>query len=270
MTARRSIDIAQATDVLMITFDALRYDVAERAHREGRTKTLAELLPQGWEPRHTPGNFTFAAHAALFGGFWPTRTGPEPSPRPFALRFPGSRTLDATTLVLDGSNIVEGLRRLGYYTLCIGGVGFFNKLTPLGSVFPAMFDESHWLPEFAVSQVHSTRAQVRTTVECLSQQLTSRPVFVFINISATHPPTMGYLQGAVQDSVDTQDAALGYADRQLRPLWECLRGRGRGLQAFLMSDHGTLFGEEGLTGHRIGHPTVWTVPYGEFRWERSP
>jgi hypothetical protein len=35
----------------------------------------------------------------------------------------------------------------------------------------------------------------------------------------------------------------------------------------LMSDHGTLFGEEGWTGHRIGHPAVWTVPYAEFTWE---
>lgn len=30
------------------------------------------------------------------------------------------------------------------------------------------------------------------------------------------------------------------------------------------SDHGTAYGEDGHTGHRIGHEVVWTVPYGEF------
>ena len=29
------------------------------------------------------------------------------------------------------------------------------------------------------------------------------------------------------------------------------------------SDHGTLYGEDGFTGHRIGHPAVWTVPYAD-------
>jgi hypothetical protein len=270
MTSRRTFELQHAADIVMITFDALRFDVARRAHSEGRTKTLAACLPNGWERRHSPGNFTFAAHAALFAGFWPTRTEPGPSPRPFALRFTGSRSLDASTLVLDGNNIVEGLQRLGFHTICIGGVAFFNELTPLGSLFPALFDESHWRPDFAVSQLHSTRAQVRRAIECVAAQPTSRPLFLFVNISATHPPTAAYLIGATRDSVETQAAALAYADRQLAPLFNCLRERGRGFDAYLMSDHGTLFGEEGFTGHRVGHEAVWTVPYGEFRWEGRP
>lgn len=262
-------DIEQAADILMVTFDALRFDVAVRTYRDGRTKNLAALLPNGWERRHSPGNFTFAAHAALFGGFWPTPTEPGPWSRPFALRFPGSRTLNEKTQVLEGSSIVEGLRKLGFYTICIGGVGFFNKLTPLGSLFPAMFDESHWRPEFSVSQIHSTRAQVHTALDCLASQSPSRPLFLFMNLSATHPPTVGYLQGAREDSVETQEAALSYVDRQLEPLLDGLRQRRRSLNAFFMSDHGTLFGEDGYKGHRVGHDIVWTVPYGEFCWEPS-
>jgi hypothetical protein len=269
MSIGRRFDFEQAPDVLMITFDALRYDVAERAHREGRTEFLAGLLPQGWECRHSPGNFTYAAHAALFAGFWPTAVAGGVAARPFALRFPGSRSIDANTLSLDGDNIVEGMRGLGYYTVCIGGVGFFNKSTPLGSVFPAMFDESHWRPEFGVSEIHSTRAQVRLAVESLSGQSRTRPVFLFLNVSATHPPTFGYIRGAKQDSVETQDAALTYVDRHIAPLFEALRGRERRVRAFLMSDHGTLFGEDGYRGHRVGHEAVWNVPYGECRWERS-
>jgi hypothetical protein len=266
MSACPVFDLAAAPDYLMITFDALRFDVAEQAFRAGQSDFLASLLPGGWECRHSPGNFTFAAHAALFAGFWPTPSTPDPHARPFALRFPGSRTTDSTTMMLGGSTIVEGLRRLGFFTICIGGVGFFNKLTPLGCVFPSLFDESYWQPAFAVSEVHSTRAQVNFAVDLLSQRSADQPVFLFINISATHPPTTGYSRGAKRDSVETQIAALHYVDRQLPALFDQLRSRRRGLKAFLMSDHGTLFGEDGYWGHRVGRSDVWNVPYGECEW----
>jgi len=32
----------------------------------------------------------------------------------------------------------------------------------------------------------------------------------------------------------------------------------------ICSDHGTAYGEDGFTGHRVAHPVVWTVPYAEF------
>lgn len=255
-----------APDVLLMTFDALRFDVAESAYREGGTPFLAGLLPDGWEERHSPGSFTFAAHAALFAGFWPTPAAPGKHERPFALRFPGSRSIGPATCLLDGADVVEGHRRLGYRTVCIGGVGFFNPATPLGSVFPKMFEESCWRPEFSVSEVHSTRAQVQEACERIAAVPLEQPLFLFVNLSATHPPTRGYLKGAKGDSVATQGAALQYVDRQLPPLFERLHARGRPGAAYLMSDHGTMFGEEGFTGHRVGRAEVWTVPYGECSW----
>ena len=57
-------------DILFITLDTLRFDVASRLHATGHTPRLNKLLPtQGWEKRHTPGSFTFAAHMAFFAGF---------------------------------------------------------------------------------------------------------------------------------------------------------------------------------------------------------
>src|SRR5215510_11867386 len=97
-------------DILFITLDTLRYDVAVRLHAEGRTPKLSAVLPPGgWEKRHTPGNFTFAAHAAFFAGFLPTPAAPGKHGRLFALRFPGSETTVDTTCVLDGPDIVRGL-----------------------------------------------------------------------------------------------------------------------------------------------------------------
>lgn len=257
-------------DIVLITFDALRFDVADAAWHAGRTPTLRAAVPHGWQRRHTPGSFTYAAHAALFAGFWPTPESPGPHVRPFALHFPGSRSVGAETLCVAGDNLVTGLRARGFQTICIGGVGFFNPATPLGSVFPGYFEQSYWRPEFSVTELHSTRAQVRQACACIEECTVDRPLFLFINISATHPPTRGYLRGASDESVATQTAALEYVDRRLPPLFAGLRERRRGGIAYLMSDHGTLFGEDGWTGHRVGHPHVWTVPYAEVAWEPSP
>ncbi|NPC86517.1 metalloenzyme domain-containing protein, partial [Pyxidicoccus fallax] len=60
-------------DLLFITLDTLRYDVAEELAATGRTPHLSALLPGGrWEPRHSPASFTYAAHHAFFAGFLPT------------------------------------------------------------------------------------------------------------------------------------------------------------------------------------------------------
>ena len=75
-------------DALFITLDTLRYDVARDALAEGRTPNLAAVLPGGvLEERHSPGNFTYAAHHAFFAGFLPTPISPGPHPRLFAARF---------------------------------------------------------------------------------------------------------------------------------------------------------------------------------------
>ena len=64
-------DFLGCRDVLFITFDTLRYDVAVQAMRAGHTPNLQKLLPGGlWQERHTPGSFTYAAHHAFFAGFF--------------------------------------------------------------------------------------------------------------------------------------------------------------------------------------------------------
>ena len=70
-------EVVGRDDVLLMTFDTLRYDAAQESWRIGRTPNLERLLPvEGWERRHSPGNFTYAAHAAFFAGFFPTPAAP--------------------------------------------------------------------------------------------------------------------------------------------------------------------------------------------------
>ncbi len=263
-------EVVGRDDILLLTFDTLRFDVAQEAWHAGRTPNLARRLPvDGWERRHTPGNFTYAAHAAFFAGFFPTPARPGRHPRRFALRFPGSETATPDTCVLDGDNLIGGLAARGYHTICIGGVGFFNKQSPLGCVFPSLFAESHWSQELGVTDPNSTAHQVRLASARLSLVPTNRRVLLFLNLSALHQPNYFYLPGARGDSLESHRAALEYIDRQLPPLFTALEKRGAGF-GILCSDHGTAYGEDGYQGHRLAHPVVWDVPYSETRWEKRP
>jgi hypothetical protein len=251
-------------DVLFVTPDTLRYDVAARLFVEGRTPHLAAVLPAGgWERRHSPGSFTFSAHAAFFAGFLPTPARPGPHPRPFALEFPGSETTTEETAVFQAPDLVAGFRGRGYRSICVGGVGFFNKLTPLGNVLPGLFDESHWSPELGVTDPRSTENQVNLALDRVAAVPADRRVFLFVNVSAIHQPNRLYLTGAAADSLETHAAALEYVDGHLGRLFAGLRGRGPWL-VVICSDHGTAYGEDGYTGHRLAHPVVWEVPYAEF------
>jgi Sulfatase len=252
-------------NLLWVTLDCLRHDVACRALAEGRTPNLrAALPPGGWEARETPGTFTLAAHQAFFHGFLPTPPGNGPHPRLLALEFEGSLTIAPQTYTFRGAdNVIAGLRQLGYRTFCVGGVGFFNLRNPLGRVLPGYFAESVWDPSMGVTARASTAAQVRAALGWLETVRPGERFLLFVNVSATHPPHAHYLEGAAGDSPASQAAALAYVDSQLPPLFAALRGRGACFCLF-MADHGEAHGEDGRRGHRLAHPTVTTVPYAHF------
>jgi hypothetical protein len=256
-------------DLLFVTLDTLRYDVAADRLARGRTPNLARVLPGGaWERRHTPASFTYAAHHAFFGGFLPTPIGPGPHERPFAARFPGSTTVGADTWVFDAPDVVSGLRAEGYHTVCVGGVGFFAMTSAQGTVLPGLFDEAHWTREFGVTNPACFEAQLERLAEVLpGAGRPAQPLFTFVNIAALHQPNRHYLPGAAEDSITSHGAALEYVDRHLPALLRLATARGRPCRVILCSDHGTAYGEDGHTGHRIAHEVVWTVPYAQFTLE---
>jgi predicted AlkP superfamily pyrophosphatase or phosphodiesterase len=258
-------DIVGSHDIVLITLDTLRYDAAQAQFRAGRLPNLARHLPRGgWELRHTPGTFTYAAHAAFFAGFLPTPALPGSHARLFALRFEGSETTDPHTFVFDNADsVVHGLAQLGYRTICIGGVGFFNLRNPLGSVLPNLFAERYWQGAFSVTAPDSTARQVALASERLrSPELAGQRIFLFINISAIHQPNCHYAN-ASHDSLESHAAALNYVDRALAPLWTALQARAPSF-VIVCSDHGTAYGEGGYVGHRHAHQVVMDVPYAHF------
>lgn len=260
-------DVVGSHDLLFVTLDTLRYDVAAEELAAGRLPNLARVLPAGgWERRHTPGSFTFAAHSAFFAGFLPTPAAPGRHPRLFAARFAGSETTAADTWVYDEPDLVAGLRASGYRTVCVGGVGFFNPASPMGSVLPGYFDEAYWSVRTGVTDPDSFVNQVEVVERVVAAGADDRPLFVFVNVSALHQPNWFYLDGAVKDDGDTRAshaAALRYVDAHVGRLFEVMASR-RDCFAIVCSDHGTAYGEDGYSGHRIGHEVVWTVPYANF------
>lgn len=254
------------SDIVFITLDTLRYDVAQAAFEAGQLPNFGAWLPTtGWEKRHSPGSFTYAAHHAFFAGFLPTPAVPGKHPRLFATAFAGSETAVENTCILEAATIVEGLADLGMTTICIGGVGFFNKQTPLSKVFPALFQHSYWTTDLGVTNPHSTQVQLEQAAQVLKAH--PEPTFLFINISAIHQPNYFYLKTTTssdkEDTLKSHAAALHYVDQQLPILQATLATRTRPTFIICCADHGTTYGESGYTGHRLAHEKVWTVPYLE-------
>lgn len=260
--------IVGSHDLLLVTLDTLRYDVAAELAAEGRIPNLARHLPGGaWELRHAPGSFTYASHQAIFAGFLPTPASPGPHPRLFAASFAGSETTaDGTYVFHETPDLVSALAHEGYRTVCVGGVGFFNGRPPLGAVLPGLFQESHWEPSFGVASPTSFESQVERAEEVVAALPRDRRLFLFVNVSALHQPNWFHQPGASREAGDsraTHAAALEYVDRHIGRLFAAMSSR-RDCFAVVCSDHGTAYGDDGFTGHRLGHESVWNVPYAQF------
>lgn len=253
-------------DVLFLTLDTLRFDVAEKALASGMTPNLAAIVPdEGWERRHSPSSFTYAAHQAFFAGFLPTPTTPiaqdsRGHERIFAARFAGSETSGDGTLIFDAPDIITGYAMHGYHTLCVGGTGFFNMQTPLGSVLPNLFAESWWDESLGVTDIASPQNQVTRALSSMTALPPEKRLFTFINFSACHQPNRHYCDGATEDTPETQGAALAAIDRVLPALLDAAQRRAP-LLLIICSDHGEAYGEDGYQGHRLAHNVVWDVPY---------
>lgn len=258
--------IVGASDIVFVVLDTLRFDVARDAMAAGETPNLARIVGP-WERRLTPACFTYAAHHAFFAGFLPVPDAPGIHPRAFACAFEGSQTIDARTRVFDTPDIVSGLAGLGYRTVCIGGVGFFNPETPLGRVLPSFFQESHFDRSLGVTDPDSARHAFALGARVIRETPENRRLFLYVNVAAIHQPNHFYLSRDRGDDLQSHRAALRYVDGCLPVLEEAIAER-RQVFGIFCSDHGTAYGEEGFVGHRAPHPVVNAVPYGEAEWHR--
>jgi hypothetical protein len=251
--------------VLFITLDSCRYDTFAGAD----VPALRKVGPL--HKAQAPSHFTFGSHAAMFAGFTPgvaSAAAPLINPKFGKLfklagaAFPGK---GGEGFLLEGKNIIEGFKRLGYRALGTGAVSWFDPGTPAARFLIDEFEEF-----FFPGDSWSLAPQLAW----IDQQLAAAsgsPVFLFLNIGETHVPY--YHAGAPWEREDNpcvpfqavdraedcrirQRACLEFVDRSLAPLLE----RFTEATVVVCGDHGDCWGEDGLWEHGISHPMTLTVP----------
>ena len=263
MEARR----ASSDDVLFISLDSCRYDSFRRA----RTPSLDRIAPL--HQAQAPSYFTYGSHAAMWVGFTPgVASTDQPWLNPkrgklFRLAEGGFSGGD-DAFVLQGSNIIEGFRRLGYLTVGSGAVAWFNPATPTGRLLGEPFD--HFLYAGNVWSLQRQLTWIQTTLNEYWQ--VDQPVFLFLNVGETHVPywhegaewprepspciPFGGEACSRRDSRRRQRRCLEWVDAELEPLLDHF-----GIATVIVcADHGDCWGEEGLWEHGVSHPATLTVP----------
>lgn len=210
--------------------------------------------------------FTYPAHMAMFQGFFPTTATSRPVYNRFeksvyrwfySMRRPCLSELDGT------GSIPLVLRGLDYRTVAVGGVGWFNKKTPMRLGFDVF------------------RYEPKTTVAVpeFTGHLDKEPFYGLLNFGATHRPYrfpgIGNSLARVRsprsgntykttkvDSklISKQAACLTHIDQNLASVFDFLSTLKMRTVVCFCADHGDCMGEDHCYGHGFSHPSVLTVP----------
>ena len=258
---------ARAMNIALITLDSLRYDVAVAA----RTPRLDAIFDQAgagrWRKVYAAGDYTLPSHVSVFqGGRLPSNFGDEPIYNhkirsAFRMVLPWRETKECEYLLPHAPNLVRAYAAIGYRTVGIGGVGWFDTRYQTTNLWAdRYFDEFVWREEFHEDNPASLEAQI-DCAQSVEIGSCDRLLF-FLNCSSTHTPFRG--RGLARDpEVDfaSQVACAEYVDEHLPRLLDLLP---RPCHVFLFADHGECMGEDGHWGHGFFHPKVLEVPMIHF------
>jgi hypothetical protein len=250
------------TSVLFITLDSCRFDTFQAAATPN-FDAVGEV-----HQAFAPGSFTFSSHSAMFMGHTPGIPGvkePYTNPRYGQIfRLAGGGTGLKPFVTLKGRNIIDGFSRIGYLTVGVGAMRWFNPATLSSRTLVDPFDKF-----FYSGNSHSLRKQLAFVEEAISGVET--PVFVFMNVGETHLPY--WHEGAdwpveVDPCIELgenndadecrrrQKACVEWVDTELAAILSQFAGA----NIIICADHGDAWGEDGLWAHGFHHPKVMEVP----------
>lgn len=246
-------------NIAIITIDSLRWDVAVNTDTPYLNR-LFKLHKTKWYKLFSHGTYTLPTHISLFqGAMLPfAEIGNKGVPaifqkkakKPFiSMDAPWKQTVNPTFKLGKVVNMVKGFEEKGYRTVGIGGVNWFNTNFPSSDIWGQYFSEFYWQEKFQQLNKNCFLNQIKF-MESLNLKETT-PLFFFLNIASTHPPCRG------KNSLQGQREALMYIDQHIGKVFNLLP---RPCHTIIFSDHGTLFGENGVRGHAVHHPKVFTVP----------
>lgn len=253
--------------VLLITLDSCRFDTFKRA----RTPHLSDVGPL--HRAQSPSYFTYGSHAAIWMGFTPGVTRSRQAwlnPKAgklMRMANAGFAGHGADGIQLNGPNVIEGFRRLGYRTIGSGAVGWFDPNTETGAVLSQPFDAF-----FYPGDTWSLRRQLAWIDQELTAQPDTTPTFIFLNVGETHVPywhedapwprepspcvPFDGPNNSRRRCRQQQRDCLEWVDHELAPLLKQFRDH----TVVVCADHGDCWGEDGLWEHGISHWATLTVP----------
>ncbi len=245
-------------NILLITLDSLRYDTAMLANTPNFDQLFEQTGLHNWRKSYSQSTFTLASHISMFhAGLLPEdKHSYEPLINrkvlgTFRPTLQWNRNQRVAFPTQDAPNIVKGFSNLGYHTIGIGGVGWFNTKFQSSSLWHYYFDEFHWNESFHEANPRALEKQLALAKQ-LQNKYNDRSLFFFINVSSTHSPFCGF-----GNSIKGQAKALEYVDKHLV---DFILAFPRPNHVIVTADHGECFGEDQLWGHGFYHPKVMEVP----------
>lgn len=247
--------------IVIITIDSLRYDVADGAYTPNIRKLLSAVNISRWYKVGSHGTYTLPSHISMFhAGIMPCNNQKDiPIPynreklRVFKAQLAWDRQSEAMFPTPAAPNIIKGFAKIGYRTIGIGGVHWFNdKFITSNFWRKHYFSEFYWNENFSETCFHAFENQINKIKE-LKLAHANDPIFLFLNIASTHSPYMGFGK-----SVEAQKNAFEYVDKHIPQLFDFLPNE---FVLMLLSDHGECFGEDELWGHGFYHPKIMEVPF---------
>ncbi len=242
----------------------------------------------------THATYTLPAHKSFFMGYLPMSEGPLDEPyyvpevrQLWRLHEGRPRPLESIGILLDGINVLDAYKRMGFRVVGTGGVGWFTN-----PELSDLFEEFRFYgPEMTASVFDPRRPNdfSLNNVDSIFRMLKgSSRYFLFINSSETHVP-YDFGEGLFSDEIRRimNDAA---------PIWGCKKGNAsktqitadellhlqraqlsaleavdaklenlidklpKPLLLIVCGDHGECFGEDMLWGHGYPALAVMEVP----------
>jgi hypothetical protein len=244
-------------NIALITFDSLRYDTAMDAN----TPHCRELFgADTWHKVYTNATFTLPAHIAILqSGVLPSTYDPsEPGPYNrqkeliFRPTLPWNRNKPARYPTPEAANIVRGFAKLGYRTVGLAGVHWFNTQFETSAFWRGgYFEEFYWEDQFSENSPEAFENQIRFA-RTLNLRGSQR-LFFFMNVATPHTPYRN-----LPPRRTSQIQCFEYVDTHLPALLALLP---RPCHLLMMADHGECFEElDGRRGHGFYHPKVMEVP----------
>lgn len=281
--------ISTNENVVFLTLDCCSYKTTEKAEIPFIRK-LGEIYSAD-----SYATYTLPSHISAFAGYFPKRRSYDPKNDYFCRnghqlwRLKTSRVKEKSMvdIFLDGETIIDGYRKMGFYTLGTGGVRWFRSklLTNYFQDFLYFGNEDY--QDVFEKRVHGNFAL--DNVNCIINKIANKEKwFLFMNCHETHVPydsgenihsdatwhlirkakplwggKINNNQERILDSKEFEEleslqiAALESIDKKLSVLFARLP---KPFVYVIMGDHGENFGENGLYGHGFSTERVINVP----------